>query len=75
VAIFWGDTLTVEDVWIEGYGYNQSAFKALFENHGKLILNRMLGAPRVRSHCRFVLPLIHFIPDSLRYSVPLFLKR
>ena len=30
---------------------------------------------RARSHCRFVLPLIHFIPDSLRYSVPLFLKR
>ena len=30
---------------------------------------------RVRSHCRFVLPLIHFIPFSLRESVPLFLKR
>jgi hypothetical protein len=28
-----------------------------------------------RSHCRLVLPLIHFIPDSLTYSVPLFLKR
>ena len=33
------------------------------------------GAVRARSHCRFVLPLIHFIPDSLIYSVPLFLKR
>jgi galactosylceramidase len=33
------------------------------------------GARRARSHCRFVLPLIHFIPDSLTYSVPLFLKR
>jgi hypothetical protein len=26
-------------------------------------------------HCRFVRPLINFIPDSLTYSVPLFLKR
>ena len=30
---------------------------------------------RVRSHGRFVLRLIHFIPDSLRELVPLFLKR
>ena len=30
---------------------------------------------RVWSHCRFVPPLIHFITDSLRESVPLFLKR
>ena len=28
-----------------------------------------------RSHCRFVPPRIHFIPDSLAYLVPLFLKR
>jgi hypothetical protein len=28
-----------------------------------------------RSHCRFVKPPIHFIPYSLTYSVPLFLKR
>ena len=27
------------------------------------------------SHCRFVLAHIRFIPDLLRYSVPLFLKR
>jgi hypothetical protein len=33
------------------------------------------GGPRARSHCRFVPPLIHFIPDSLTYLVPLFLKR
>ena len=33
------------------------------------------GAARVRSHCRFTLPLIHFIPDSRTYSVSLFLKR
>ena len=30
---------------------------------------------RAQSHFRFVPPLIHFIPDSLIYSVPLFLKR
>ena len=33
------------------------------------------GADRARSHCRFAPPLIHFIPDSLTYSVPLFLKQ
>jgi MFS family permease len=33
------------------------------------------GTLRARSHCRFVPPLIHFIPDLLTYSVPLFLKR
>jgi hypothetical protein len=33
------------------------------------------GAARARSHCRFVLPLIYLIPDSLTYSVALFLKR
>jgi hypothetical protein len=30
---------------------------------------------RARSHCRFAPPLSHFIPYSLPYSVPLFLKR
>ena len=29
----------------------------------------------LRSHCRFVLPLIHFVPYSLIYSVRLFLKQ
>jgi hypothetical protein len=33
------------------------------------------GGARARSHCRFVLPPIHFIPDSLTYSVSLSLKR
>jgi hypothetical protein len=33
------------------------------------------AAARARSHCRFVLPLIHFMPDSRAYSLPLFLKR
>jgi hypothetical protein len=34
-----------------------------------------LAAPRVRSHRRFVPTFVHFIPDFLRDSVPLFLKR
>ena len=33
------------------------------------------GQRRARSQCRFVLPVTHFIPDSLTYSVPIFLKR
>ena len=33
------------------------------------------GGLRARSHCRFVLLLIQFIPESLTYSVPLILKR
>jgi hypothetical protein len=33
------------------------------------------GAARAWSHCRFVLLRIHFIPELLTYSVPLFLKR
>jgi hypothetical protein len=31
--------------------------------------------PRARSHCRFAPPLIHSIPHSRTYSVPLFLKQ
>jgi hypothetical protein len=34
-----------------------------------------LPGDRVRSHCRFVLTRIHFTPDSLTNSVPLFLNR
>jgi hypothetical protein len=33
------------------------------------------GPARARSHCRFVLPLIHFIPVLLTYLVHLFLER
>ena len=33
------------------------------------------GVGRARSHCRFVLLRIHFIPYLLTYLVPLFLKR
>jgi hypothetical protein len=33
------------------------------------------GEPWARSHCPFALLFIHFIPDLLRYSVPLFLNR
>ena len=30
---------------------------------------------RARAHCRFVPPSIHFVPDFLTYSAPLFLKQ
>ena len=33
------------------------------------------GLLRARSPRRFVLPIIHFIPDFLTYLVPLYLKR
>jgi hypothetical protein len=33
------------------------------------------GGARARLHYRFAPPLIHFIPDSLTYSVPLCLRR
>ena len=33
------------------------------------------GPRRAWPHCRFAPPLIRFIPDSLTYSVPLFLNR
>jgi hypothetical protein len=36
---------------------------------------RQEGGDRARSHCRLVLSPIHVIPDFLRYSVPLLLKR
>jgi hypothetical protein len=45
--------------------------------HGRPRLRqpRRHGEHRARSHFRFVPPLILFIPASLRYLVPLFLKR
>ena len=33
------------------------------------------GAGRLRSHCRFALPFIHFIPDALRDSAVVCVKR
>jgi hypothetical protein len=33
------------------------------------------GRGRARSYCRFLLPLVHFTPDSRTYSVPVFMKR
>jgi hypothetical protein len=41
----------------------------------RMLYNGGGGGGRARSHCRFIRPLIHFTPDSLTYSVPLFLKR
>jgi hypothetical protein len=37
--------------------------------------DRTLGLHRVRSHCRFAPPLIHYMPDSRTYFVPMFLNR
>jgi hypothetical protein len=45
---------------------------ALSTNQSYTLTTRLL---RARSHCRFVRPRIHFIPDSRTYSVPLVLKR
>jgi hypothetical protein len=33
------------------------------------------GPAMARLHCRFALPLTHFVPDSLIESAPPFLKR
>lgn len=41
----WCDYMVVQDVWVEKAGPNGSYAKALFENHDKLILLRMLGVP------------------------------
>jgi hypothetical protein len=42
-------------------------------HYGLAVVDTVQG--RARSHCRFVPPLNHFIPESITYSVPLFLKR
>jgi hypothetical protein len=56
-----------------------AALAAAASGHGAITFPRSRnaadGALRDRSHCRFVPPLIHFTPDSLTNSVPLFLKR
>ena len=38
--------MTISDTWVEGAGWNQSAFKALFVNHNALRLVRVEGVPR-----------------------------
>jgi hypothetical protein len=48
------------------------AWSARWGAHEAAVAVRVL---RARSQCRFVLPLIHFIPDTLLYSVLRFLKR
>ena len=45
VLVWRGDTATLNDLWVEGSGYNASHNKAQFENRAKMILNRMLGVP------------------------------
>ena len=55
VVVWHGDTLTVEDAWVEGSGYNASFNKSLFENHAKMIWNRMLGVPSIGTgHQRWI---------------------
>ena len=46
VAVNWVDQMVVEDVWVERAGPNGSYGKALFENHDRLYLSRMLGVPQ-----------------------------
>ena len=43
--------------------------------HPEMSVGQMGGELRARSHCRFVLLLNHFAPDSRTESIPLFLKR
>ena len=47
MLVWSGDTATFNDVWVENHGVRNSTGVALFENHAKLILNRMLGVPGV----------------------------
>jgi hypothetical protein len=56
-----------------GHGAVAAALAAIALRGGAGAVGR--GAARARSHCRVAPPLIHFIPDSLTYSVPLSLKR
>ena len=50
-------------------------FSGLAAGEGDFAAGGEGGEVRARSHCRFVQPPIHFIPDALTYSVPVFLKR
>jgi hypothetical protein len=59
----------------------ESARRAVFTHNLALINAHNAAADRgehrcrARSHCHVVLPLIHVMPDSLTYSIPLHLKR
>jgi hypothetical protein len=59
----------------EDPGRAQLAAVVTEPKHHLLVIELCEGGDRARSHCRSVLPLIHCIPDSLTYSVPLFMKR
>jgi hypothetical protein len=56
-------------------GQGELTFDYNFERYSDKLMPCRCGAPRARSHCRFVRPHIHFIPDSLTYAVALFLNR
>jgi hypothetical protein len=60
---------------VKGFGANTGTFSVGIQAIHEDPCDGGVHTSRAPSHCRFVLPLIHFIPDSPMYSVPLFLKR
>jgi hypothetical protein len=55
-------------------GYEVDGCEHVLDADGLPVPTHRDGTPRARSCCRFVLPLVQFIPYSLTYSVPLFLQ-
>ena len=53
-------------------GHHEESYAQMIEHFAEY--TDVVGDHRARSHCRFARPLIHLIPGSLSYSVPLFLK-
>jgi hypothetical protein len=66
-AVWWERSLAAGPGKSRGGGNGVSA-KAMAR---QLRVKTAAGTLRARSHCRFVSPLIHFIPDPLTYLVPL----
>jgi hypothetical protein len=60
--------------WVVGACHYTTADVRVTHTHSAHALRERWAKHRARSHCRFVLPLIRFIPDSRTYPVPLFLK-
>ena len=73
------DTSATDDAGLTGLmcaasaGHTKVVERLLALGLEGLGLEALEGRDRARSHCRFALPLIHFIPDPLTYSVPLFI--
>jgi hypothetical protein len=66
------EDLSMQDAMIGGELFGQNAD---FPSMGGPSGSSRGGGGRARAHCRFVLPRIHFIPDSLTYSAPPYLRR